>query len=70
MKQILRSNYWWPNIEQLIEALIKQCVPCQEMYKHTPNTHCQSWKAVEKTFERVHVDYFFFIFRIISSLYA
>ena len=35
-KQLLREKVWFPNIDKMVEATVKSCVPCQASYQGPP----------------------------------
>jgi len=56
-KQLARSFIWWPGIDNDIEVMIKNCVPCQT-FRNDP-TKCKShcWEYPDNPMDRIHVDY-------------
>lgn len=56
MKSLARSRIWWPNINQEIEEITKQCPICQEN-SSMPAAKFQSWPETKQPWHRVHADF-------------
>lgn len=59
-KQIARSTFWWPKVDNDIDLHIKQCVTCQTVAKRKSDIPLMSWKKTTRPLERVHGDHFFY----------
>ena len=57
MKSLSRSHVWWPNLNQEIENLTKQCKHCQENRANPPSAPLHPWLWPSRPWERIHVDY-------------
>ena len=57
MKAIARSYFWWPGLDQDIEALVKGCTPCQEEKPAPPVVPLHPWSWPSKPWTRIHVDF-------------
>ena len=58
MKEIARSNFWWPQITKQIESIVRSCDGCN-MYKKRPvPAPLCPWPFARRPMERVHIDYF------------
>ena len=56
-KALARSYFWWPNLDNDIEQIIKSCLKCVTYIKNPPEVQLQSWNVTESPWERVHIDY-------------
>lgn len=57
MKALARSYFWWPKLNEDIEALAKCCSTCQEHRKAPATAPLHPWEWPEKPWERIHIDY-------------
>lgn len=57
MKALARSYFWWPKLDDDIEALAKSCLTCQEHRKAPATAPLHPWEWPEKPWERIHIDY-------------
>lgn len=57
MKGIGRSYFWWPEISQDIENVVKRCRVCFSVSSNPERKHLSPWKWPEKAWERIHVDF-------------
>jgi transposase InsO family protein len=57
MKQLARTNVYWPKIDMDIEALVRGCEPCQQEAKSPIKTNLHSWPKTTAPWQRVHMDY-------------
>ncbi|XP_062372040.1 uncharacterized protein K02A2.6-like [Sardina pilchardus] len=55
MKGLARSYMWWPNMDA--EALVKECVTCQENRNSPPVAPLHPWEVPDKPWRRIHIDY-------------
>ena len=57
MKGLARSHVWWPTLDQDLEALTRDCLPCQQARPYQPAGPVQSWPPASRPWERLHVDH-------------
>ncbi|XP_011876481.1 PREDICTED: uncharacterized protein K02A2.6-like, partial [Vollenhovia emeryi] len=57
MKNLTRGYVWWPNIDQDIEALTKNCKDCNAFRNNPTKIEAHIWEPTTTPFERVHVDF-------------
>lgn len=57
MKALARSFVYWPNIDDDVEACVRQCSSCAEATKSPRKTDLESWPIPTKPWERIHIDY-------------
>ncbi len=57
MKALVRSYFWWPKLDDDIEALAKSCSECQEHRKSSAIAPLHPWEWTEKPWKRIHIDY-------------
>ncbi len=57
MKALARSYFWWPKLDDDIEALAKSCSKCQEHRKALAIAPLHPWEWPEKLWKRIHIDY-------------
>ena len=56
MKGLARSYYWWPSLDDDIEAIVRECSGCQSVRKQ-PNASYGSWTMTKESWQRIHVDF-------------
>ncbi|XP_015122715.1 uncharacterized protein K02A2.6-like [Diachasma alloeum] len=56
-KAAARSYVWWPEIDQDIETMVKNCQECMEVLSAPAKTPTQPWVAPDKPWTRLHVDF-------------
>ena len=57
MKEIARQYFYWPQINEQIEKIAKECEGCNR-YRKKPNpAPLCSWPFAKRPMERVHIDY-------------
>lgn len=56
-KALARSYVWWPKIDENIETMIKNCVPCQEVQPSPESSALIPWKPTDSVWSRIHVDF-------------
>ncbi len=54
MKALARSYFWWPKLDDDIEALAKSCSTCQEHRKASAIAPLHPWEWPEKPWKRIH----------------
>ena len=57
MKALARSFVWWPQIDNDLEELVKNCDDCQSTRHLPPVAPLQPWEWPQRPWARVHVDY-------------
>lgn len=57
MKNLARGYVWWPNIDQDIESLTKNCKDCNAFKNDPTKIEAHVWEPSTIPFERVHVDF-------------
>ena len=53
MKNMARSNLWWPGLDADIEDKVKSCKVCQ-FHRAAP---LHPWEWPEKSWSRIHIDH-------------
>ena len=56
-KSLIRSYFWWPNINKDIETLIKSCKSCLHALASPPRAEIINWEKPDGPWSRIHVDY-------------
>ena len=56
-KSLARSYIWFPNIDERIETMIKNCHQCLHHIKTPPESPLISWPTPENPWERLHIDH-------------
>ena len=59
-KSLARSYIWFPNIDERIETMIKNCHQCLHHIKTPPESPLISWPTPENPWERLHIDHAFY----------
>ncbi|XP_062704520.1 uncharacterized protein K02A2.6-like [Aedes albopictus] len=57
MRSLTRTFVYWPNIDDHITALVRNCQECAAVAKTDTKTKLESWPVPEKPWQRVHVDF-------------
>ena len=57
LKNLARSYIWWLNIDEEVEAKIKQCNQCQIHHSSPAPAPLHLWEWPEHPWARLHVDY-------------
>ena len=57
MKSLARSYVWWPNIDEEVEAMVKQCNQCQIHHSSPAPAPSHPWEWPERPWTRLHADY-------------
>ena len=57
MKALARGHFWWPKLDQDIEALARSCESCQVNSKMPEKVILHPWVWPERPFQRVHIDF-------------
>lgn len=56
MKMLARMHVWWPNLDENIEQIVRDCSNCQEAEVRRPET-VNPWRWPSKPWQRLHVDF-------------
>ena len=56
MKALPRMHVWWPNLDQQIETLVKECLECQFQQPEAPKVS-NAWIWPNKPWTHIHVDF-------------
>lgn len=56
MKQLARSHCWWPNIDDDILEMTRNCSVCAKL-QPMPNQQFNEWPEPEQVWSRVHMDF-------------
>ncbi|XP_050340986.1 uncharacterized protein K02A2.6-like, partial [Bactrocera neohumeralis] len=56
MKQLARHHVWWPNIDDDIAKVTRQCEICK-VGNPAPTRQYLSWPEAKSPWERVHIDF-------------
>jgi len=57
LKQLARSYFWYPNMNQDLENLVKSCEICMSFRAESEKASLIKWPQTEKPFERRHLDF-------------
>ena len=57
MKALARSYFWYPGIDESIEAYAKSCDICLSLKNDPPPSPLYPWKYPESPWKRIHVDF-------------
>ena len=57
MKSLARSYFWWSTMDLDIEAVVKECVGCQENSNKPNMNEYSSWIEPTQPWQRVHIDF-------------
>ena len=55
--RLVKSRYFWPDMDRCIRQWVRECAPCQtsKVHRHTKTAH-SSFGSLSDRFETVHVD--------------
>ena len=56
MIRLARQYFWWPGMDQDVNAYIQRCVTCQVNARKRTNANLRSWEDATSFLERVHID--------------
>ena len=65
MKGLSRIHVWYPGIDKDIEQLVSRCHECSKNKNKPAKVFIHPWDWPTKPFDRVHVDFFHLMERII-----
>ena len=57
MKKVARKQFWWPQINEQIEKIAKECKGCNKFRKKPSPAPLCSWPFALRSLERVHIDF-------------
>ncbi|XP_039396208.1 uncharacterized protein K02A2.6-like, partial [Mauremys reevesii] len=57
MKEIARSYFWWPGLDNTIEEKAKACMSCQGVRNAPQWAPLHPWDWPENPWQRIHVDF-------------
>ncbi|XP_056323408.1 uncharacterized protein K02A2.6-like [Danio aesculapii] len=57
MKEIARSYFWWPGVDQEIEEKARTCTSCQSICNVPQLAPLHPWEYPEKPWHRIHADF-------------
>ena len=57
MKNLARSNLWWPYLDSDIESVVKECTTCQHKLKSPSEAPLHPWEWPNEPWGRLHIDY-------------
>ena len=57
MKTIARSYVWWPNLDQCLEKIAKDCLACQQVKNVPAVAPLHPWVWLSKPWQRIHMDF-------------
>ena len=57
MKQLARSYFWWPKLDNKIEEVVKKCKECQNFSTMPVKAPTHPWHWPEKPWSRLHLDF-------------
>ena len=56
MKRMARRYAWWPDVDEDVENIVRNCMICRQSAKATA-AQFKSWPQSANPWERIHVDY-------------
>ena len=57
MKALARSYFWWPGIDNDIEAIVGSCESCQQHQNMPESAPMHMWEPASKPWSRLHLDH-------------
>lgn len=57
MKEIARSYFWWPSMDDDIEGITKNCLICLQNHKNPEKTKLSVWPQPPTVWHRLHADF-------------
>ena len=57
MKELARSFFWWPNLDQELEAIVRCCDVCLSTRNAPPHAQLHPWEWPRVPWHRVHADF-------------
>lgn len=56
-KSVCRAHFWWPNLDQGIEEMIRGCEQCCQLLPDPGKAQLIPWRCEDKPWSRVHMDF-------------
>ncbi|XP_054286101.1 uncharacterized protein K02A2.6-like [Macrosteles quadrilineatus] len=57
MKNLARSYVWWPNMDNDLEEMVKNCFICQSTRNSLQLAPLQQWSWPKHCWQRIHIDF-------------
>ena len=57
MKALSRAYVWWPNIDEEIEEMVRECVDCVNASNNPQRAPLVVWPWAKNPWQRIHIDY-------------
>ena len=57
MRKAARMQFWWPQINEQIERIVKDCKGCNKFRRKPASAPLCSWPFAHRSLERVHIDF-------------
>ena len=57
MKSLVRSDMWWPGLDEDLKKLAQECSPCQQVQNAPGAAPLHPWLWLDKPWARVHLDF-------------
>ena len=57
MKALVRSYFWWPSLDEMIETCVKQCKTCQVNQNMPASAPIHHWERTTNPWVRIHIDF-------------
>ena len=56
-KSLIRSYFWWPNIDKDVEIFIKSCNSCLHTLPSPLRVEVDRWEKPDGLWSKIHIDY-------------
>lgn len=56
-KSLCRSHFWWPNLDNDVETMIKGCEQCSQLLPDPRKAELIPWRSEERPWSRIHLDF-------------
>jgi len=57
MKAVAKSHVWWPKLDQCLEQVAKNCLPCQQVKNIPSPAPLHPWVWPSRPWQRIHIDF-------------
>ena len=57
MKNLARSYVWWPNMDNNLETLVRECAVCQVHQNFPKQAPLHAWEWTSEPWQRIHIDF-------------
>jgi len=57
MKAVAKSHVWWPKLDQCLEQVAKNCLPCQQVKNIPSPAPVHPWVWPSRPWQHVHIDF-------------